>query len=149
MLVLTFHCIKSFPSWHRAIPGTLQGNFMSIVKIFFYANNFYFVTVVLERVFINSVGINCITDMAKVLELLVQTVLFPQGYGPESTQLHDFILPVIDASTDTKQDQHVYLLEDGLELWHITLLNAPHSSPSLLKLFKNMPQLFGKYSSDS
>ncbi|KAK7116601.1 hypothetical protein V1264_002257 [Littorina saxatilis] len=73
--------------------------------------------------------------------ILTTLIHLVQGYGQESTQLHHFILPVIHASTDTKQDQHVYLLEDGLELWHITLLNAPLSSPPLLKLFKNMPQL--------
>ena len=87
------------------------------------------------------------TPWDEVVPQLPQDHVFPQGYGPESTQLHNFILPVIDASTDTKQDQHVYLLEDGLELWHITLLNAPHSSPALLKLFKNMPQLLGNYAS--
>ncbi|PVD19589.1 hypothetical protein C0Q70_20079 [Pomacea canaliculata] len=73
--------------------------------------------------------------------ILTTLIHLVQGYGPESTQLYDFILPVIDISTDVKQDQHVYLLEDGLELWHTTLLNAPSSSPDLLKLFNNMPPL--------
>ncbi|KAL8559005.1 hypothetical protein ACOMHN_039761 [Nucella lapillus] len=73
--------------------------------------------------------------------ILTTLIHLVQGYGAESVQLHDFILPVIDFSTDTTQDQHIYLLEDGLELWHMTLLYAPSCSPALLKLFKNMPQL--------
>ncbi|XP_076465605.1 importin-11-like [Babylonia areolata] len=73
--------------------------------------------------------------------ILTTLIHLVQGYGTESTQLHNFILPVIDVSTDTKQDQHIYLMEDGLELWHMTLLYAPTCSPALLKLFKNMPQL--------
>lgn len=84
---------------------------------------------------------HCMTVIVKQLGLNLPGESFVQGYGPESTQLYDFILPVIDISTDVKQDQHVYLLEDGLELWHTTLLNAPSSSPDLLKLFNNMPPL--------
>nr|KAG5694124.1 hypothetical protein BaRGS_005879 [Batillaria attramentaria] len=73
--------------------------------------------------------------------ILTTLIHLVQGYGPESSQLYDFILPVIDMSTDVKQEQHVYLMEDGLELWQITLLNAQTSTPALLKLFSNMPPL--------
>jgi len=40
-----------------------------------------------------------------------------QGLGAESKDLYPFLLPVIQLSTDVSQPPHVYLLEDGLELW--------------------------------
>ena len=58
--------------------------------------------------------------------------------------MYDFLLPVIQSSTDVTQPQHVYLVEDGLELWQVTLLNAPSITPGLLDLYKNMPELLGK-----
>ena len=58
--------------------------------------------------------------------------------------MYDFLLPVIQSSTDVTQPQHVYLVEDGLELWHVTLLNAPSATPGLLDLYKNMPELLGR-----
>lgn len=46
-------------------------------------------------------------------------------------------------STDVKQEQHVYLVEDGLELWLMTLKNAPNITPELLDLYRNMSGLLG------
>ncbi|MEQ2197609.1 hypothetical protein XENOCAPTIV_000914 [Xenoophorus captivus] len=40
------------------------------------------------------------------------------GLGAESKNLYPFLLPVIQLSTDVSQPPHVYLLEDGLELWY-------------------------------
>ncbi|KAH9500905.1 Importin-11, partial [Bulinus truncatus] len=76
--------------------------------------------------------------------ILTSLVHLVQGYGSESTQLWQFILPAIAISTDTTQEPHVYLMEDGLELWYVTLINAPVMSPELLKLFDNMPALLGE-----
>ena len=59
--------------------------------------------------------------------------------------MYEFLLPVIQSSTDVSQPHHVYLIEDGLELWHVTLLNAPAITPELLDLYKNMPDLLGRY----
>jgi len=73
--------------------------------------------------------------------ILTSLIHLVQGYGPESPQLWQFLLPCIGISTDTGQEPHVYLLEDGLELWYTTLINAPHSAPELLRLFDNMPPL--------
>ena len=42
-----------------------------------------------------------------------------QGLGAESKNLYPFLLPVIQLSTDVSQPPHVYLLEDGLELWYL------------------------------
>lgn len=73
--------------------------------------------------------------------ILTSLIHLVQGYGGDSNQLWQFILPAIAISTDTSQEPHVYLLEDGLELWYVTLINAPGLSPELLKLFDNMPAL--------
>ncbi|GFN82406.1 importin-11 [Plakobranchus ocellatus] len=73
--------------------------------------------------------------------ILTSLIHLVQGYGGDSNQLWQFILPAIAISTDTSQDPHVYLLEDGLELWYVTLINAPGMSPELLKLFDNLPAL--------
>jgi hypothetical protein len=64
-------------------------------------------------------------------------MFFSQGLGPLSSGMYDFLLPVISMATDiTAGDAHVYLLEDGLELWLATLNHAPSASPQLLSLFR-------------
>lgn len=73
-----------------------------------------------------------------ILSTLVHLV---QGLGASSEQLHGFLLPVIQLSTDTSQEPHIYLLEDGLDLWLVTLHNATSISPGLLQLFSNMNTL--------
>lgn len=64
-----------------------------------------------------------------------------QALGAESGALGPFLLPVIGLSTDVHQDCHVYLLEDGLELWLAVLENSPGLTAELLQLFQNMPPL--------
>jgi hypothetical protein len=64
-----------------------------------------------------------------------------QALGVDSLILSAFLLPVIRLSTDIHQDCHVYLLEDGLELWLAVLENSPGLTPDLLLLFQNMPPL--------
>ncbi|KAJ8285217.1 hypothetical protein GJAV_G00023640 [Gymnothorax javanicus] len=64
-----------------------------------------------------------------------------QGLGAESWNLYPFLLPVIQLSTDVMQPPHVYLLEDGLELWLVTLENSPAITPELLRIFQNMSAL--------
>ncbi|XP_066514944.1 importin-11 [Hoplias malabaricus] len=64
-----------------------------------------------------------------------------QGLGAECRNLYPFLLPVIQLSTDVSQPPHVYLLEDGLELWLVTLENSPDVTPELLRLFHNMSPL--------
>ena len=67
-----------------------------------------------------------------------------QGLGMECTSMYEFLLPVIQLSTDLTQPAHVYLLEDALELWEMTLHCAPTATPDLLALFNNMPSLLGE-----
>ncbi|XP_048255112.1 importin-11-like [Haliotis rufescens] len=73
-----------------------------------------------------------------ILSTLIHLV---QGFGSMCTNFHDFLLPVIHLSTDVTQDPHVYLLEDGLDLWLMTLHHSPLLTEGLLKLFNNMPSL--------
>ncbi|XP_010073518.1 PREDICTED: importin-11-like, partial [Pterocles gutturalis] len=63
------------------------------------------------------------------------------GLGADSKNLYPFLLPVIQLSTDVSQPPHVYLLEDGLELWLVTLENSPCLTPELLTIFQNMSAL--------
>ncbi|KAK3096574.1 hypothetical protein FSP39_001428 [Pinctada imbricata] len=64
-----------------------------------------------------------------------------QGFGTTSIHMYDFLLPVIQASTDVTQDQHVYLMEDGLELWLTMLENCSAANNQILSLYNNMPAL--------
>ncbi|XP_058025658.1 importin-11 isoform X2 [Ahaetulla prasina] len=51
------------------------------------------------------------------------------------------LIHLIQLSTDVSQPPHVYLLEDGLELWLVTLENSPCLTPELLRIFQNMSAL--------
>ncbi|XP_068614105.1 importin-11-like [Brachionichthys hirsutus] len=74
--------------------------------------------------------------------ILTAFIRLVQGLGAESKNLYPFLLPVIQLSTDVSQPPHVYLLEDGLELWLVTLENCPAITPELLRIFQNMSPLF-------
>ncbi|CAI8005956.1 Importin-11 [Geodia barretti] len=39
-----------------------------------------------------------------------------RGLGPLSIQLHEFVLPVVHLATDVNTPEHVYLMEEGLDL---------------------------------
>ncbi|XP_070268145.1 importin-11 isoform X1 [Myotis yumanensis] len=73
--------------------------------------------------------------------ILTTLIHLVQGLGADSKNLYPFLLPVIQLSTDVSQPPHVYLLEDGLELWLVTLENSPCITPELLRIFQNMPPL--------
>ncbi|XP_038646933.1 importin-11 isoform X1 [Scyliorhinus canicula] len=73
--------------------------------------------------------------------ILTTLVHLVQGLGADSKNLYPFLLPVIQLSTDVTQPPHVYLLEDGLELWLVTLENSPSITPELLGIFQNMSAL--------
>ncbi|XP_042190947.1 importin-11 isoform X2 [Callorhinchus milii] len=73
--------------------------------------------------------------------ILTTLIHLVQGLGAESKNLYPFLLPVIQLSTDVSQLPHVYLLEDGLELWLVTLENSPSITPELLRVFQNMSAL--------
>ncbi|XP_029798165.1 importin-11 isoform X2 [Suricata suricatta] len=73
--------------------------------------------------------------------ILTTLIHLVQGLGADSKNLYPFLLPVIQLSTDVSQPPHVYLLEDGLELWLVTLENSPCVTPELLRIFQNMSPL--------
>ncbi|KAK2514619.1 Ipo11 [Columba livia] len=73
--------------------------------------------------------------------ILTTLIHLVQGLGADSKNLYPFLLPVIQLSTDVSQPPHVYLLEDGLELWLVTLENSPCLTSDLLRIFQNMPAL--------
>ncbi|XP_074493759.1 importin-11 [Sebastes fasciatus] len=75
--------------------------------------------------------------------ILTTLIHLVQGLGAECKNLYPFLLPVIQLSTDVSQPPHVYLLEDGLELWLVTLENSPAITPELLRIFQNMSALLG------
>lgn len=64
-----------------------------------------------------------------------------EGLGVLSEQMYSFLLPLIQLSTDVSKPSHIYLMEDGLDLWHNVLMNASCMAPELLQLFANMPPL--------
>uniref|UniRef100_A0A8I5ZYN9 Importin-11 n=1 Tax=Rattus norvegicus TaxID=10116 RepID=A0A8I5ZYN9_RAT len=73
--------------------------------------------------------------------ILTTHIHLVQGLGADSKNLYPFLLPVIQLSTNVSRPPHVYLLEDGLELWLVTLENSPCVTPELLRIFQNMSPL--------
>ncbi|PIK48319.1 putative importin-11, partial [Apostichopus japonicus] len=47
-----------------------------------------------------------------------------KGLGTLSANLYPFLIPVVKFSTDVSQPPHVYLLEDGLDLWFSVIISA-------------------------
>ncbi|XP_067143577.1 importin-11 [Centruroides vittatus] len=74
--------------------------------------------------------------------IITNLVHLVQGLGTLSEELHPFLLPVIAFSTNVNEPPHVYLLEDGLELWWAVLENTSVCSPNLLQLAQNLFSLF-------
>lgn len=59
-------------------------------------------------------------------------------------QLSPFLYPVISLSTNVNEPSHVYLLEDGLDLWLAVLENSAVMTPELLALCDNILPIVGK-----
>lgn len=51
--------------------------------------------------------------------------------GEESEGLHEIVCGVLKGAVDTSQPGHVYLIDDGLELWLAVIQNAKTLTPSL------------------
>ncbi|EDV27067.1 uncharacterized protein TRIADDRAFT_22262 [Trichoplax adhaerens] len=81
-------------------------------------------------------------NMLRCSILCTLTVLI-QALKSSSVQLYPFLLPVIQFSTDVEKPPHIYLIDDGMELWKMTLCHAPTLTNELLHLFQNMQQLLG------
>lgn len=59
-------------------------------------------------------------------------------------QLAPFLYPVIGLSTNINEPSHVYLLEDGLDLWLAVVENSPAMAPELLMLCENILPIIGE-----
>lgn len=59
-------------------------------------------------------------------------------------QLSPFLYPVISLSTNINEPSHVYLLEDGLDLWLAVLENSAVMTPELLALCDNILPIIGR-----
>jgi hypothetical protein len=59
-----------------------------------------------------------------------------EALGSESVHLLPLLCPVIHQSIDTAQEHHIYLLEDGLSLWHTTLQHTPVMTDEFMQLFR-------------
>ena len=57
--------------------------------------------------------------------------------------LSPFIYPIISVSTNIKEPSHVYLMEEGLELWLAVVENTTQITPDLLDLCTNLIPIIG------
>jgi hypothetical protein len=69
--------------------------------------------------------------------------IYFQSVGTSCVNMYSLLLPIIQLSTDVKHDSHVYLYEDGLDLWLATVYCSPSITPQLLDLFTNMEAILG------
>jgi hypothetical protein len=65
--------------------------------------------------------------------LVIMTKLV-ESLKSQSSGLHSLVMPLIRLSVDPSQEAHIYLMEDGFELWLATLKTALHSTDELLSL---------------
>ncbi|KAG0255568.1 hypothetical protein BG011_005046 [Mortierella polycephala] len=65
--------------------------------------------------------------------LVVMTKLV-ESLKSQSVSLHALVMPLIRLSVDPSQEAHIYLMEDGFELWLATLKSASQSTDELMSL---------------
>ncbi|KAG0325096.1 hypothetical protein BGZ99_001062 [Dissophora globulifera] len=65
--------------------------------------------------------------------LVIMTKLV-ESLKSQSVGLHALVMPLIRLSVDPSQEAHVYLMDDGFELWLATLKTAQHPTDELLSL---------------
>ena len=58
--------------------------------------------------------------------------------------MDSIVVPVIQLSTDMNQDAHIYLLEDGLNLWKAVLYHGVDLSQGVFELVTALPAIIGK-----
>ncbi|CAJ0650514.1 12985_t:CDS:10 [Entrophospora sp. SA101] len=66
--------------------------------------------------------------------ILVILTKLVEALSDQSSKLHEFIIPIIQYSVDPNTEEHVYLLEDALDLWLATLQNVTECTQSLFSL---------------
>jgi hypothetical protein len=80
-----------------------------------------------------------------MLRCAIVSTLVPFAKSGVSDVFSSFLVPVIQISTDVQQDAHVYLMDDGLELWLAAVENSASPFPGLMSLYTNMVPLLGLY----
>ncbi|GAA6047821.1 hypothetical protein JCM3770_004659 [Rhodotorula araucariae] len=66
--------------------------------------------------------------------ILVTLTKLAEALGEQSQGLHPQACPIIQLSTDPDQPSHIYLQEDGLELWQVLLRRSSTLSSEMLQL---------------
>lgn len=64
--------------------------------------------------------------------------------GVVPVNLAPFLYPVIAFSTNKDDPSHIYLLEEGLELWLVVLQNSDSINQELLQLSSNILPIIGR-----
>ncbi|KAL0489570.1 importin-11 [Acrasis kona] len=59
----------------------------------------------------------------------------------DCTQIHNFLVPLVQHACDVDQADNLYLLEEGLDLWQELLQNSPLMTVDVLGLFKNIVKM--------
>lgn len=59
--------------------------------------------------------------------------------------LTQFLYNLINISTNVNEKFHVYLIEDGLDLWLVVLENSREMTNELLELSNNLLPIIGKF----
>ncbi|KAJ2825749.1 hypothetical protein IWW50_002711 [Coemansia erecta] len=80
-----------------------------------------------------------------ILILITKVV---EALGAQSTELQSFVAPLVRHSTDLNDPAHVYLLEDGIDLWLVLIRNATALDPSMAELLQLLPGLL-QYSTET
>ncbi|CAG0893849.1 unnamed protein product [Darwinula stevensoni] len=70
--------------------------------------------------------------------ILTTLVHIVQSLGTLSEQLRPFLIPALYLATDLRQNAHVYLMEDGLDLWLAVIENSSSPCDELLQLYTNL-----------
>lgn len=76
--------------------------------------------------------------------LNVLTVVTAALPSVDAARLHPLALPMLRVATDLHRPEADYVLEDGLELWATTLVQAPTYTPDLHALFVHLPPVLAR-----
>ncbi|KAJ2802975.1 hypothetical protein H4R20_003073, partial [Coemansia guatemalensis] len=82
------------------------------------------------------------------MAILVLVTKVVEALGAQSTELQEFVVPLIRYSVDIDQPAHVYLVEDGIELWLMLIRNATALRPALTSLLPHASRLI-QYSTET
>ncbi|GJN91530.1 hypothetical protein Rhopal_004553-T1 [Rhodotorula paludigena] len=66
--------------------------------------------------------------------VLVTVIKLAEALGEQSQAMHVQACPIIQLSVDSSRPAHIYLQEDGLELWQVLLRRSASLSPEMLSL---------------